>query len=465
MRLLPEVALTKEQLPLLADNQPGVMVIRGAAGSGKTTTALMRLRQLCSNRLQRRTRLQLQRPVRVLVLTFNRTLEGYVRALAEEQVASSADLELEVMTFGKWAKSLLPPDYPLNPDEAEALLRKLCVSSSTNPDFVVDEVNYLLSRFPEGDIDAYVTAKRDGRGASPRMDESTRKRLIQDVVKPYATAKKKAGIYDWNDQAVAAAAASPEQVWDIIVVDETQDFSANELRAILAHRDEDASVTFIIDAAQQIYNRGFTWKEVGVDSPLVRPLKGNYRNTKEIAAFARPLMNGLSVGADGTLPDLNATTRTGAKPVVLTGRYSAQLNWAIKNVVEKADLATESVAFLQFWGGGWSTTLTDGLRKAGVDFVTLTRKSTWPGGDEAVAVCTLHSAKGLEFDHVVILGLNAQVTPHGADEDDTDLDGLRRLLAMGISRARTSVTIGYKPTEASKLTTYFDKATYQEVSV
>lgn len=229
------------------------------------------------------------------------------------------------------------------------------------------------------------------------------------------------------------------------MVDETQDFSANDLRAVLAHADEDASVTFVIDAAQQIYKKGFTWKEVGVDTPTVRTLKVNYRNTKEIAAFARPLMKGVSVGADGTLPDLKASTRSGPKPVVLEGKYSKQLSWARENVVAPANLASESVGFLTFRGGGWNTALENAIDRAGVERVELTRQSVWPEGDETVAISTLYSAKGLEFDHVVILGVSQQVTPHGDDDDDTDLDSLRRLLAMGIGRARKTVTVGYKP--------------------
>lgn len=456
--------LTPEQLPLLNDNQPGVMVIRGAAGSGKTTTALMRLRQLCSTRLTRRARMGSDRPVRVLVLTFNRTLEGYVRALAEEQVAEDEHLELSVTTISKWAKSLVSEAFPLNPDAAAVVLRSLCAAFPGDTDFLCDEVNYLLGRFRDDDIDSYVGSRRDGRGASPRMDDATRVRLLDEVVRPYQSAKHANNMADWNDLAVAAATAATDEVWDVIVVDETQDFSANELRAVLAHIDEDTSVTFIIDAAQQIYKKGFTWKEIGVE-PVVRPLKANYRNTQEIAAFARPLMAGLPLSADGALPDLSAATRSGSKPVVLEGRYNGQVRWALRNVVDNADLATESVAFLQFRQGAWSDTLKTALSGAGVEWVDLTRQSVWPGGDESVAVCTLHSAKGLEFDHVVILGINGQVTPHGTDEDDTDLDSLRRLLAMGVGRARKTVTIGYKPGEASKLISYLAAGTFRPVTV
>lgn len=465
MRLLPAVAPTAEQLPLLHDNQPGVMVIRGAAGSGKTTTALMRLRQLCQSRLQRRSRLQLSAPVRVLVLTFNRTLEGYVAALAAEQVTEDAHLQLTVSTFSKWAKALVSDDFTLDVEQCEGILARLCARFNGDTEFLIDEVEYLLGRFRTTQLASYVGARRDGRGASPRMDDQTRKRLLDEVVYPYRDAKLAANIADWNDLAVAAATASLDETWDVVVVDETQDFSANELRAVLAHVHENSSITFIIDAAQRIYNKGFTWKDVGVDNPVFRSLKSNYRNTQEIAAFARPLVSGLSLSADAALPDLSAATRSGPMPTVLEGLYSKQIAWAIDNVVNKADLATESVGFLTFWDGAWSGFLRAELTKHKIEWVKLTKKSVWPGGDEAVAVCTLHSAKGLEFDHVVILGVSAQVTPHGTEEDDTDLEALRRLMAMGVGRARKTVTVGYKPGEASTLIGYLDPSTFRKVKV
>ena len=82
MRVLQDIRPTAEQLVILRDAATGFRLIRGAAGSGKTTAALMRLRQLCAARAERRRRLGLPDPVRVLVLTFNRTLRGYVEHLA-----------------------------------------------------------------------------------------------------------------------------------------------------------------------------------------------------------------------------------------------------------------------------------------------------------------------------------------------------------------------------------------------
>ncbi|MCY4279178.1 MAG: hypothetical protein OXC59_00485 [Acidimicrobiaceae bacterium] len=82
MRALSSVEPSPEQLKMLGDIRPGFRIIRGAAGSGKTTTALLRLREQIHVRLRRRERDGHNAPVRVLVLTFNRTLEGYIAELA-----------------------------------------------------------------------------------------------------------------------------------------------------------------------------------------------------------------------------------------------------------------------------------------------------------------------------------------------------------------------------------------------
>lgn len=44
MKTLKNVKLTPEQLKLITHLRPGIKVIRGAAGSGKTTTSLLMLK-------------------------------------------------------------------------------------------------------------------------------------------------------------------------------------------------------------------------------------------------------------------------------------------------------------------------------------------------------------------------------------------------------------------------------------
>ena len=467
MRVLPFVKPTPEQLKIILRQQPGTILIRGAAGSGKTTTILLRLRSLAKSWLNRRERLGLSDPVRILVLTFNRTLRGYIRELAAEQIKDSTGLDLQISTFAKWAVNQLGYPPIANSDKCREKIQQLGAGISLTPIFLADEVDYVLGRFLPDDLDNYLTCRRDGRGAAPRVDKQMRQQILNDVILHYNTWKAGRGEIDWNDLAVGLTKKNYTSGYDIIIVDEAQDFSANQIRAINNQLAEDHSFTFVLDAVQRIYPRGFTWKEAGITiipNDIYR-LKKNYRNTVEIARFALPLLQGMHIDDDGTLPDFNSCERRGPVPKVLRGKFGKQMSYIMAYLHNEVDLAQESVAFLLPKGGRWFSEIEKYLQRSGLEYLHITKESDWPAGDENIALCTLHSAKGLEFNHVVIPGLNQEVTIHGVEEGDDQLNMLRRLLAMGIGRARQSALLGYKPSEASTLISYLDPDTYEEVNL
>ena len=62
---------------------------------------------------------------------------------------------------------------------------------------------------------------------------------------------------------------------------------------------------------------------------------------------------------------------------------------------------------------------------------------------EAVQVLTLHRAKGLEFDHVLLAGLEEGVWPNWQAEQHGALDEERRLFYVGLTRARHSLRLSW----------------------
>jgi DNA helicase-2/ATP-dependent DNA helicase PcrA len=80
---------------------------------------------------------------------------------------------------------------------------------------------------------------------------------------------------------------------------------------------------------------------------------------------------------------------------------------------------------------------TVGLLKFLENIALVSDQDTLDSDQEGATLLTLHAAKGLEFRHVVIIGLNDEILPHIRSMDDPEaMEEERRLFYVGITRAQ-----------------------------
>jgi DNA helicase-2/ATP-dependent DNA helicase PcrA len=215
--------------------------------------------------------------------------------------------------------------------------------------------------------------------------------------------------------------------YEHVFIDETQDLAPIELAVVLGTASAKQSITLAGDVAQKLYmDNGFTgWRsvlaELGLDHVEIEPLKLSYRSTHEILEFAVDVLGPLRSEASGQ------ATRHGA-PVECfefgnPGEAVGFLAEALRNLAGAEPLASIAViarfpeqADLYF----------DGLKQAEVPNLRRVAEQDFsfrPGVD----VTDVRQVKGLEFDYVIMVDVNAVSYP----EDDES----RHLLHIAATRA------------------------------
>lgn len=438
-------------------------LLRGCAGSGKTTVAIYRAIKLAETGAS------------VIFLTFNKTLASAARTLIEELIGPLPD-NLHVVHLDSWIAQFLQERGQavdiISEDERAALLKNILAHArNEHPNAVLDsswtffrdEIALVIKGNGLQTEEEYLTISRYGRKTAL---SATVRRVVWQVYQAYQQALQPR--MDWQDLAPKAYAELVQtplvSPYGHVVVDEVQDLSAIQLRVIQrlnkgGEQDKSRSIFLVGDIAQTIYSRGFTWSQAGLQlRGNSFSIRRNFRNTREIAEAAA-LLNSYNqtVTMSEFFVDPEYTQRHGPFPIVLecdiTDRERRAVCEKILSLVEDQQFRLSDFAIVaptvelceQYQAS---------LEHANVP-CAIYSEDAFNILEEQVKVMTIHSAKGLEFPVVFIVGLHANVLPRRIYATDTDEEGLqlereRTLMYVGMTRAAEALYLVTSPQQPSR---------------
>jgi len=446
---LPEITglIDPEQFDLIARPSSGFLVIRGTAGSGKTTVALHRIAYLTYDDASINSE-------RTLFTVFSPALRNYVGHVLP---ALGVD-RVRIVTYRDWATEQRRRHFPALPtavrEDTPAIVRRLKLHPvldvaleehvRTTPGAAsgiqaLDDWASVLTREP-------LLAEVCQREAPGAFSEAQIRSFVEWNRRcNEALAERQRGEADTPTELDAEDDTLLLRAWQLrvgplrgggrrplryrhVAVDEVQDFSPLEVRVLLQCLDERRSITLAGDTQQHVVSQsGFTsWSDflyrLGVPGTEIETLRIAYRSSQEIVEFARSVLGALVEDEEPPI-----VTRRGP-PVELfrftdRGACVAFLADALKRLVREEPLA--SVAVLTP-SRELSVLYHRGLDSSDLAPLRLVESQDFtfaPG----VEVTEVEQVKGLEFDYVIVTDVNRDRFP--------DSQEARRLLHVAATRA------------------------------
>ena len=440
---LPDIAalIDPEQFELITGPNSGVVVLRGAAGTGKTTVALHRIAYLNYAYPQKFEASQM------LVVVWGRAMRDYVA-----HVLPALGVEgVQVTTWERWARSMVRRHYPQLPQQIADDTPEPVVRVKLHPgvaDAIAESVKRNPnSRSPDAALEDWGRVLTDKPLLARVMGDDISETQLNRA-HAWCTAQWNAVSQWWEGDREVDARLDPEddalllRAWQLrmgplrskrkrplayahMVLDEVQDFSPVEVQVLLSTASKAQCVTLAGDTRQHItQHAGFSsWAgfldRIGVATTALNTLAVSYRSTHPITQFA------VSVLEDDEKPA--RTLRDG--PSVELFRFSdhgacvAFLARSLRRLTDAEPLAniallTPDAAIARLYFDGLMTSEVPDTR-----LVENQRFAFKPGID----VVPAGEIKGLEFDYVVIIEASTEYWP--------DTPHHRRLMHVAATRA------------------------------
>ena len=454
--------LSDEQEKLIQFGSNGTVLIKGGAGTGKSTLALYRIKKLVE-----------QGCTSILFTTYTNALVSYSEQLLEQLLGCPpAEKGVEVTTIDAIARRYFVTTGKTTPfidrDKCLSLLAnaleqanipaqnvfdrqvKLQTLQKLGLPYLLDEILQVIENWGIRTLDDYIAHDRRGRAVPLRQNI---REAIWAVYETWEQLLAEKGSLTWEQlrrKALTVAQNLETKPYQAIVIDEAQDFSPVALRFLLNLVPNFDNIYITADASQSIYQRGFSWKQIHEDLKVAGRtliLKQNYRNTQQIAIACTEILLGTEAGDPECLQQI-PSLHIGDPPLLFLSNNQDQELAAIRDfLVDSAKrfrLPLHGSAILcpnNYSAETYAKQLTQlGLKAKFVSGKKIDLKAPY------IKVLTLYSAKGLEFPFVVVTGLAAGNFPSfnsdlPTEEHSKIRDEQRRLFYVGCSRAMRSLMV------------------------
>jgi superfamily I DNA/RNA helicase/mRNA-degrading endonuclease RelE of RelBE toxin-antitoxin system len=452
--------LAPHQRVLINRSYNGPARIKGVAGSGKTVVAIHRARHLA-----RKARAQ---NGKVLFLTYGSRLPCVIEHLLRHLAGAGAPelSAVECATVHQWCRRFLAAHgrTPAVDDSGDAYRNAIgCAKAEVarrfpalrlwfRPDsFFEDEIKYAIKGRAIATLDEYLALERSGRGTPLRAAE---RRAVYAVYEAYQRALQAQGLWDFDDFIVESlrlveSGVKPEG-YLAAVVDEIQDLSEAVIRLIRAIIPPLPDDLFLVgDGLQRIYPGGYALGRLGINViGRGAVLRRNYRNTQEIMRAAHAMMHSMRVDdledTEEEVVEPEYSVRHGELPVLRCfGTPDEEMDWVVSQITDlkaRNGYQERDFAILYRWRKPYMELVGKWLSPR-MQLVEIQRDASSYFGP-GIKHTSFHSAKGLEFKVVFVVGVaDGQFVPR----DDWSLEGEaledyitreRRLLYVAMTRAR-----------------------------
>lgn len=454
------VYLHPQQRKLVRANTKGPMRVTGAAGTGKTVVAMHRAAHLVRDVFT-------SPDDRVLFTTFTVNLALDIQQQLTKLLEPAQLARVEVVNLDAWASQYLakrgkPKRLALNSDQESCWRSALDIygEAGVSPEFYKSEWREVIQAQGISTLDEYRMATRRFRGVP--LNRAQRRKLWE-VFENYRDALTDQGMAEPQDILRAARqeleqahAAGEAPRYRALVVDETQDFSAEALKLIraIAGPEHPNDLFLVGDAHQRIYGRPIALSQCGINirGRRSRELRLNYRTTAAICRWSTRTLGGeefddLDEGKSTTKGYVSL--RAGVPPVVQHFQDAADehafLVGEVKRLLED-DVLPEEICVVARTKWLLEQQYAPALEGAGIQCELLGQELPRNG---TVRLATMHRVKGLEFPAVFLAAMNASVLPHHSDELSSEDPLVRQLeerkerclLYVAASRARDSLVV------------------------